>query len=191
MKKYRDYYFQQAKKEDYRARSVYKLKEIDEKFRLIKPGMKVLDLGCAPGSWLQYCLEKVGDKGKVVGFDITEVKPVPRGAKVIQADVFQLKPEDIEDRPFDCVLSDMAPSTTGAKSVDHFRSVELCRKAFDIAGKTLKTGGSFVCKIFQGEDFEVFVKEVKIRFESVKIFKPTSSRSESKEIFIIAKGFMK
>ncbi len=188
MKKYRDYYFKKAKKEDYRARSVFKLKDMDKKFGLLSRGMKVLDLGCAPGSWLQYCSERVGKGGKVVGVDLTEVKKLPAGVRVIKEDIFSMAPDDFDEAPFDCVLSDMAPSTTGAKLADHFRSVELCRAAFALASGVLRPGGSFVFKIFQGKDFPDFLKEVKAGFKKVKIFKPPSSRPESREIFVVCQN---
>lgn len=186
-----DFYARKAKKEDFAARSVYKLKEIQEKFRLIHRGDKVLDLGCAPGSWLQYAAEIVGSHGLVAGIDIKAVAiALPRHAKVIRCDIFELD-EDKEKLAqtigdgYNVVLSDMAPSTTGHKETDSARSYHLCRAALSIAEHSLAAGGSFVCKIFQGGDFNEFTDSVRAVFDQTKIFKPQSCRKESKEIYII------
>ena len=189
--KWQDHYTQKAKKDNYPARSVYKLKEIQEKFHLIKKGSHVLDLGCAPGSWLLYAAETSGKKGIVVGID---KKPValnlPSNVKMHTGDIFTMD-DTIKASlamGFNVILSDMAPSTTGNKFVDSARSYELCRVAFDIALKYLKPGGSFVCKIFQGEDLQSFSKQVEKHFQMFKIFKPQSCRKASKEIYMIGKG---
>jgi 23S rRNA (uridine2552-2'-O)-methyltransferase len=189
-----DFYARKAKKEDFAARSVYKLKEIHQKYRLIHKGDKVLDLGCAPGSWLKFAAQEVGDKGRVLGIDLKEVRiTLPAHVRVICGDVFDLADhkENINQvigNGYQVVLSDMAPSTTGHKETDSARSYQLCRTALGIAVETLTEGGSFVCKIFQGGDFEEFVRSVRLEFDNIKIFKPQSCRKESKEIYIIGTG---
>jgi len=185
---WQDHYTRQAKKEQYPARSVYKLQEIQQKFKLMRPGQRVLDLGCAPGSWLLYAAKLVGPQGQVAGVDLKPVSgKLPANAAVHTGDVFD---EDagfwsrMPDR-FDLVLSDMAPSTTGNSSVDAARSFYLCEAALAVARKRLAPGGGFVCKIFQGEEFEQMVGAVQVVFKQHKIFKPQSCRKASKEIYII------
>jgi 23S rRNA (uridine2552-2'-O)-methyltransferase len=185
---WQDHYTRQAKKEHFPARSVYKLQEIQQKHQLIHKGDKILDLGCAPGSWLLYAAQLTGERGRVVGLDL---KPVtgqfPSHAKIITADVFTLDVESL-GTDFNVVLSDMAPATTGHKDVDAARSYHLCETALGIAQSVLVPGGSFACKIFQGPDFQTFTDVVKGAFKALKIFKPRSSRKASKEIFVIGKG---
>jgi 23S rRNA (uridine2552-2'-O)-methyltransferase len=184
-KQWQDHYTRQAKKENFPARSVYKLQEIQQKHRLIKKGNKILDLGCAPGSWLLYAAKVTGDKGQVVGIDLKPVKgQVPAHARIVTADVFALDLESLGNN-FQVVLSDMAPATTGHKDVDAARSYNLCETALGIAQKVLLPGGSFVCKIFQGPDFKIFTDAVRADFKELKIFKPRSSRKASREIYVI------
>jgi len=190
-----DYYAQKAKKENFPARSVYKLKEIQEKYRLIRKGDRVLDLGCAPGSWLRYVAGITGDKGRVVGIDKKKVETrLPEQVRVIAGDAMELaglhskNMAETVGSGYHVVLSDMAPSTTGRAEVDATRSFHLCHAALAIAEKTLKPGGFFVCKIFQGEDFKGFAEAVRTGFNQTKIFKPRSCRKESKEIYIIGMG---
>ena len=186
--KWQDHYTRQAKKERFPARSVYKLQEIQQKHQLIKKGFKVLDLGCAPGSWLLYAAKIAGDRGRVIGIDLKPVtSKVPAHAEIIAADVFTLDIDSL-NTGFNVVLSDMAPATTGHKDVDAARSYNLCETALGIAQRVLLPGGSFVCKIFQGPDFKEFTDIVKADFKELKIFKPRSSRKASKEIFVIGKG---
>ena len=188
-KPWQDHYSQQAKKERFPARSVYKLEEIQKKHRLIKKGDTVLDLGCAPGSWLLYTAKLTGPKGRVIGVDLKPVSiQVSPHIKIISADVFTLDIESLE-KDFNVVLSDMAPATTGHKAVDAARSYNLCETALKIAQSILLPGGSFVCKIFQGPDFNLFLNAVRAGFKGLKIFKPQSSRKASKEIYIIGFGF--
>lgn len=183
-----DFYSRKAKKDNYPARSVYKLQEIQQKYRIIQKGDRVLDLGCAPGSWLLYAAELTGSKGKVVGVDIKPVEiRMPPHVKSIIGNVLDLNApwvSEIGDN-FSVVMSDMAPSTTGAGNSDVAKSLELCEAAFSIAMKLLVTGGSFVCKIFQGEGFKQFSDRVKASFQHHRIFKPKSSRKASREIYII------
>ncbi len=186
-----DHYSRKAKKERYPARSVYKLKEIQKKHGLIKKGDKVLDLGCAPGSWLLYAAQLTGDDGEVVGVDLKEVPvKVPGHARIIQSDILDSgnEPDLSFGRGFDVVLSDMAPSTTGNKHVDNARSYNLCQAALSIAREVLLPNGAFVCKIFQGEDFNEFSGATKKLFKSCRIFKPRSSKKASREIYIIGLG---
>jgi 23S rRNA (uridine2552-2'-O)-methyltransferase len=190
-----DHYARKAKKENFPARSVYKLKEIQQKFKLIKKGDNVLDLGCAPGSWTKFAAELVGAEGQVVGIDLKKVSErFPANTRIIIGDVIELGQKDKENLAetigtgYNAVLSDMAPATTGRKEVDAARSYYLCMAALTIAQKTLEPGGCFVSKIFQGDDFEEFKDEVCKTFDRHKIFKPQSCRKESKEIYIIGIG---
>ena len=184
-----DHYSRQAKKDRYPARSVYKLEEIQQKHRLINKGDKILDLGCAPGSWLLYAAKLTGDRGRVIGIDLKPVKiQAAPNIEIINADVFALDAGPLGN-DFNVVMSDMAPATTGHKAVDAARSAGLCEAALAIAQSVMLPGGSFVCKIFQGPDFNQFVNSVRAGFDKQKIFKPRSSRKASKEIFIIGLGF--
>ena len=188
-KPWQDHYSRQAQKERFPARSVYKLEEIQKKNQLIKKGDRVLDLGCAPGSWLLYAAKLTGTKGRVIGVDLKPVSTrVAPPIIIITADVFTLDIESL-GKAFNVVLSDMAPATTGHKDVDAVRSYNLCETALNIAQSILLPGGSFVCKIFQGPDFNLFIDAVRVGFQRVKIFKPQSSRKASKEIYVIGLGF--
>lgn len=183
-----DHYTRQAQKERFPARSVFKLKEIQQKFHLIKPGNRVLDLGCSPGSWLLYAAKIVGEGGQVAGIDLEPVKvELPPQVSAYRGDVLSLDERLLEriGSGYDGVLSDMAPSTTGSKVVDAAKSFELSTAALGIARKCLVPGGYFLCKIFQGPDFEAFRNLLKESFKQNKIFKPQSSRKASKEIFMI------
>ncbi len=183
-----DHYARKARKEKYPARSVYKLQEIQDKHRLIQKGNRVLDLGCYPGSWLVYAAQLTGPDGRVIGIDLkTVTEKLPSHARMYTGDILALDAmltESIGDG-FDVVLSDMAPATTGNKNVDAVRSYNLCGAALEVAETRLLPGGSFVCKIFQGPDFNTFINRVKASFKNCKIVKPQSSRKASKEIFII------
>jgi 23S rRNA (uridine2552-2'-O)-methyltransferase len=189
-----DHYTRRAKKENYPARSVYKLQEIQEKFKLIRAGQHVLDLGCAPGSWLLYAAKLVGNQGRVVGVDLKPVAGrLPGNAAVYAGDVFDGTAgfwSQVPDR-FDVVLSDMAPGTTGNSAVDAVRSFYLCEAALAVARERLVAGGKFVCKIFQGEELEQMVGAVKGAFKQHKLFKPQSCRKASKEIYIIGMDYKK
>ncbi|OGZ32686.1 MAG: hypothetical protein A2V69_03675 [Candidatus Portnoybacteria bacterium RBG_13_40_8] len=178
-----DSYTKKAKQEKYPARSVYKLEEIDKKYRLIKKSDKVLDLGCAPGSWLIYIAKKAE---KVVGVDVLEMKiKIPQNAIFLKKDIMNF---DVWGN-YDVVVSDLAPSTSGIEFVDEERSLEYCERALQIAQRALNRGGNFVCKIFEGEGTEEFFKKVKDNFEFAKRFKPKASRKQSREIYIVGKGF--
>lgn len=186
-----DHLTQRAKAENYPARSVYKLEEIQKKFRVMGNGDTVLDLGCAPGSWLLYASRQVGPHGQVFGVDIKEVEiRLPDNVTAIQDNILDPADPGFLERISGCrvVLSDMAPATTGRKDVDALRSFELCTMALETARKNLMENGNLVCKIFQGNAFKVFEKEVTMSFRECRIFKPDSCRKQSKEIYIIAKG---
>ncbi len=186
-----DHFTQRAKAENYPARSVYKLEEIQKKFKVIISGSQVLDLGCAPGSWLLYAAKQVGSKGRVFGIDLTKIDiKLPDNVTAIQDNILSLENEGflVKENGFNTILSDMAPATTGRKDVDAFRSFELCNMALETAKKFGAPNSNFVCKIFQGNEFKKFEKEVKSVFRDCKTFKPESCRKQSKEIYIIAKG---
>lgn len=188
---WQDHYTRQAKKARYPARSVFKLEEIQQKHRLIKKGDKILDLGCSPGSWLLYAAKLTGDRGQVVGIDLKPVKiQSASNIEIINGDVFELDSGSLGS-DFNVVMSDMAPATTGHKAVDAARSAGLSEAALEIARNVLLPGGAFVCKIFQGPDFNQFIDSVRASFDKQKIFKPKSSRKASKEIFVIGLGFKK
>jgi len=192
--KVKDHYFKKAKHENYLARSIYKLEEVDHKYHVLKSGMKVVDLGYYPGSWIQYTSRVVGDEGQVVGIDIQEVNKKLTGIKnvrVYQKDIFditdlsQLGVSDL----FDVVLSDMAPSTTGIKSLDQDRSLNLVESVFTLLPKFLRQGGNFVIKVFDSQHAQNYLKEQKALFGEFHYLKPKSTRSVSKEFFVIGKNF--
>ncbi len=186
-----DYYARQAKADRYPARSVYKLMEIQKKFKLLRKGATVVDLGCAPGSWLLYAAETVGEKGAVIGIDKTTVTiGLPSRAAAYAMDMFDLQADDpvFAGRYVDTVLSDMAPSTTGHAGTDTARSHELAVAALTLAQNLLKPGGHFVCKVFQGEDFKIFTDMVKNSFTRCAVFKPASCRKDSRETYVIGLG---
>jgi 23S rRNA (uridine2552-2'-O)-methyltransferase len=188
---WQDHYTRQAKKDHYPARSVYKLQEIQKKFNLIRRGHRVLDLGCAPGSWLLYAAQLTGPEGCVVGVDLTPVTiGLPGHARAVVGDVLSLGEPLLPEGQtgFHVVLSDMAPATTGMKDVDAVRSYRLCEGALDVARQHLSPGGGFVCKLFQGNDFKAFSEAVRAEFRQQKTFKPQSCRKASREIYIIGIG---
>lgn len=194
MRKPKDHYFHKAKQQSYSARSVYKLQEMAKRFPLLAKGHKVLDLGAAPGSWSQLAAKKVGPEGFVLAVDQNELaEALPGPAEFLQADVLEptneLREAIERHRPFHLVMSDMAPKTTGIKIRDQARSLELAETALEYAKSCLQDNGSFVAKIFNGPDVPDFTNEVKASFEKVKTFKPKSSRSESKEVFLVGLGF--
>jgi 23S rRNA (uridine2552-2'-O)-methyltransferase len=186
-----DHYTRRAKREAFPARSVYKLQEIQKRFRVIRKGGHVLDLGCAPGSWTQYAAELTGPGGTVIGIDLKKVgMALPAHVRLLQGDI--LVPDATITAAlapgFDTVISDMAPATTGHRDVDAARSLNLCEAALRIVRAHLKPGGHFVCKIFQGPDVQGFTDRVRDDFTHQRIYKPQSSRKASREIFVIGKG---
>ena len=181
---------QKARKENYRARSVYKLMELDHKFRLIKPKTRVLDLAAAPGSWSQYCSEKIGDTGHVLGLDLQEIKYIAPNVTTAICDItYESRVgEQIKKLGWDkvdLILSDIAPSTTGIPNVDHGRSIELNTHIFELSKLFLKPKGNLVMKVFDGEDFTIFINMLKRYFSHVDRYKAKSSRERSKEIYVI------
>lgn len=185
--KRKDHYFKKAKREGYLARSIYKLFEINKKYKLIKKDDRVLDIGCSPGSWVQACL-RMG-VSEVIGIDIEQAKVKASNFNFIKKDVNKINPLDLGQ--FDVVLSDLSPSTSGNKDLDSRKSFELSFKAFDTAKNVLKKNGNFLVKIFQGEEFETLLKEIRKNFSFCKSYKPKSTRPSSKEIYIIAIGYQK
>lgn len=186
--KRKDHFYYRAKKENYPARSVYKLEEIDKKYHLISKGFKILDLGCYPGSWTKYCSRKIGQGGLVVGVD--RIMPKEKAAEntiFLQQDIFQLDINILKEivPQFDIILSDMAPNTTGTKFIDQARSLELVKQALVIVGEILKNGGNFVAKVFQGPDVNSLCSDMKQTFKEVKIIKPKGSRKESSEVYLL------
>lgn len=187
-----DQFFRKAKAEGYRARSAYKLLQIQERFHVIRRGDVVVDLGAAPGSWSQVAARLVGDRGQVVALDLQEMEPIP-GVTLLQGDMTALEVQDevidaVGGRA-DVVLSDAAPSTTGIKLRDHVLSMELARAALAVAREILRPGGNFVVKVFEGEDLPGVIRDVKMAFHPVKVHKPAASRQESWEQFIVARGY--
>jgi 23S rRNA (uridine2552-2'-O)-methyltransferase len=188
-----EHYYKEAKALGYRARSAFKLKQIQQRFSIFKPGYTVIDLGAAPGGWSQIAQELVGDRGSVIAVDLSMMKPLP-GVEVIQGDIgSEATRRELAARvqgPVDIVISDMSPDITGTYSVDQARSLWLCEQALDVARKFLKPGGHFVCKLFEGEDSPGFYTLVKGQFRQIKRYSPEASRKSSSEIYIIAKGFL-
>jgi len=188
LKKIKDHYFHKAKRDGYVARSAYKLEEIDKKHRLLRKGNLVLDLGCSPGSWLQYAAGKVGEQGQVLGVDLQTVKlSLPKNVKVLQADIFEMTVKDFEMNGgmVDVVLSDMAPKTTGIRDTDAQRSYALNQQVLELSGDLLRPHGTLLVKAFQGAPLEQLRREFSSSFAQVKLCKPKSSRSESVEIFLL------
>lgn len=188
-----DHYTRRARKERWLARSVYKLQEIDQRFRVFRKAQQVLDLGCYPGSWTQYVLKKIGPEGSVVGLDLKVPEGVSNaGFRFVQADVLEVDPQGLrrEIGPMDVVMSDLAPKTSGIKSVDSARSMELVRKASEIAFWLLPSGGQFLCKVFEGEDLKGFRTDITRRFKTAKLFRAGATRKGSREIYLICQGFL-
>ncbi len=188
-----DEYVKKSQMDGYRSRAAYKLVEIDEKDRLLRPGMRVADLGAAPGGWTQIAVEKVGSQGVVVAMDILEMDPVP-GALFLQGDfredaVLEQLLQHVGGEPLDLVLSDMAPNMSGMSAVDIPKAMFLVELAHDFARQTLKPGGSLLMKVFQGDGFEALLQVLKTDFSAVITRKPKASRGRSRELYLLAKGF--
>ncbi len=192
---FKDQYVQLSQKEGYRSRAAYKLLQIQEKDKLIKPGMNVVDLGSAPGGWSQVARQFVGTKGKVIALDIL---PMDQLAHVdfIQGDfqedsVLEELLNVVNNKPVDLVISDMAPNVTGLKAVDQPKSMYLLELAVDLADQVLKPNGSLLMKVFQGEGFQELMAELRQRYQKVITRKPDASRARSSEVYLLAKGFKK
>lgn len=191
--KKKDYYYRKAKEEKYRSRAAFKLKQLNKKFRLIKKGDIVLDLGAAPGGWMQVSRELVGEGGFVLGVDIAWIEPfLEENVATIRGDFTY--PEVVDEiretvGQAGVVISDASPDISGVWNIDHFRSIELATQALELCKTLLRPGGNFLVKVFQGEALQEFIKEVKKNFRYVKITKPKASRSRSSEVYIIGKKF--
>ncbi len=185
-----DEYVKRAQRDGYRSRASYKLLEILERDRLIRPGMTVVDLGAAPGGWSQIAAKLVGDKGRVIALDILDMEPIP-GVEFLHGDFLQdavLKQLEtlLDGRPVDLVISDIAPNISGLNAVDQPRSMYLCELALDFAVNHLREGGGFVTKIFQGEGFDDYVRALRAGFSRVVTRKPKASRAKSREVYLVA-----
>ena len=190
---FNDPFVKQAQKDGYRSRASYKLLEIQEKDRLIRPGMSVIDLGAAPGGWSQVTSRLFGGQGRLIASDILEMDSIA-DVTFIQGDfthdeVLQRILEAVGDSHVDLVISDMAPNMSGTPAVDIPRAMFLCELALDLATRVLKPGGDFLIKIFQGEGFDVYLKDVRSKFDKVQMRKPSSSRDRSREQYLLGRGF--
>lgn len=188
----RDPFFQRAKQEGYRARSAYKLLQIQERFHILRRGQTVLDLGAAPGSWSQVAAQIVGETGRVIAVDLQPIEPI-QGVRTLQGDIsapeVQAQLLDASGGAADAVLCDAAPSTSGIRDRDHALSVELVRAALQVARRTLKQEGHFVTKVFEGGDLPQLLADLRRSFSSAKPFHPKASRQESREVFLVCSGF--
>jgi len=189
-----DPHVKQAQADGYRSRAVYKLIELDKKDDLLKPGMAVLELGAAPGGWTQYLSGKLGEHGRIVATDILSMDGL-HGVEFIQGDfteeaVLQQLEAAIGERGADLVLSDMAPNISGVAVSDQARAMGLAELALDIAGSVLNENGAFAVKLFQGEGFDAYIRDMRTRFKSVKLRKPAASRARSREIYAVARNLI-
>jgi 23S rRNA (uridine2552-2'-O)-methyltransferase len=190
----KDRFYNQAKQEGYRTRSAYKLKQLDEESGLFGPGNTVVDLGAAPGGWLQVAAEKVDEQGTVVGVDFQRIEAIedaPATVELVRGDMTEddtkAEVRDVAGGDVDVVLSDMAPNMTGEYDLDHARSVHLARQALDVATDVLDTGGDFAVKVFQGQDLEAFKTDVDAEFQYVRTIVPEASRDSSSEVYLVGK----
>ncbi len=191
-----DPYYKQAKVQGYRSRAAFKLKQINNKFKVIRRGNLVLDLGAAPGGWSQVASELVGESGKVIGIDLENIKKLSDTHNVIflKGDITSKKVADLiidhlNDDRVDVVISDAAPNISGNYSIDQAKSIFLAEAALKLGEKLIKADGNLIIKVFEGEDFLEFYNRLKMRFRSVKKFSPEASRTRSSEIYVICKGF--
>ena len=188
-----DPYVQKARAAGYRSRAAFKLEEMDEKFHLLKPGMRVVDLGCAPGGWSQFARPLLGDKGRLIALDILPMDPVAEVDFICgdfrEAEVLGQLEDLVGPQAIDLVLSDMAPNLSGIDVSDQVSSIYLCELALDFAKAHLKPKGMFLTKIFQGEGFDAYLKELRQTFETVTVRKPKASRPRSREVYLLARNF--
>lgn len=185
-----DPYVKKAQQEGWRSRAIYKLIEIDERDRLLKPGMTVVDLGAAPGGWSEYATRQVGDKGQVIALDLLPMDAIA-GVEFIEGDFREEPVYDrllamLDGRPVDLVMSDMAPNISGMGAVDQPRAMYLVELAVDFVREMLRPGGVFVCKVFQGEGFDALVQDLRRDFTRVVVRKPKASRPRSREVYLVA-----
>lgn len=188
-----DPYVKMAQRDGYRSRASYKLLEIQEKDRILRPGMTVVDLGAAPGGWSQVAMERIGHQGRVIASDILDMDSIA-GVDFVQGDfteeaVLGQILEVIGDQPVDLVLSDMAPNMSGLRDVDQPRAMYLVELAVAMVDEVLKPGGTFVAKVFQGEGFDTLLLDLRKLFQSVAVRKPEASRARSREVYLVAKGY--
>ena len=192
-----DPYVEAAKRDGYRSRAAYKLLQLDERFRILKPGMKVVDLGAAPGGWSQVVSkgirsDQIGSSGKLIAVDVIEMDPLP-GTKFFLQDFMldeaQCTIKEALEGGADAILSDIAPPLTGHRQTDHLRIIAAAEAAYEFSKELLHKGGCFVAKVFQGGTEEALLNELKRKFESVKHAKPAASRTESSEIYVVAQGY--
>ncbi len=189
----RDPYVQRARREGWRSRAVFKLEQIDQKERLLRPDMVCVDLGSAPGGWSQYVSKRLKGRARIVAVDLLPMDPIP-AVEFIQGDfedaaVCRRLLDATGDAGADLVMSDMAPNISGSRAVDQPRSMALAELALDTARRVLKPGGSFVCKVFQGEGFDAFVVDARRSFERVRVMKPKASRAGSREVYLVARNY--
>jgi len=188
-----DHWVHEAKRQGYRSRAAFKLMEIDAKDHLLKPGLTVIDLGAAPGSWSQVAADKVGARGRVFALDLVEMAPL-QGVRLIQGD-FREEPvlaaleSALAGAPVDLVLSDMAPNLSGVNSADQARSIHLAELALEFAEKHLQPAGNLLVKVFQGEGYTEFHRAMRTAFAQVAVRKPKASRDRSREVYLLGKGF--
>ncbi|MCY1392929.1 Ribosomal RNA large subunit methyltransferase E [compost metagenome] len=190
---FNDPYVKKAQKDGYRSRASYKLLEIQEKYRIIRPGMSVVDLGAAPGGWSQVTSRLIGGQGRLIASDILEMDSIPDVSFIqgdfTQDDVLAQILEAVGNSHVDLVISDMAPNMSGTPAVDIPKAMFLCELALDLATRVLKPGGDFLIKIFQGEGFDVYLKDARQKFDKVQMLKPDSSRDRSREQYLLARGY--
>jgi 23S rRNA (uridine2552-2'-O)-methyltransferase len=187
-----DPFVARAQQEGYRSRAVYKLVEIDRRDQLLRPGLRVVDLGAAPGGWSQYAAERVGPSGQVVASDILDMEPIP-GVEIVTGDfheesVLNAILEQLGGEKADLVVSDIAPNLSGTDAIDQPRAVYLCELALDLAVRVLKPNGAFLVKVFQGQGSDEFMSELRRRFVRVVVRKPEASRPRSREVYVLARG---
>ena len=186
-----DPYVKMAQQQGYRSRSVFKLTELNDKYELVRPGMCVVDLGAAPGGWCQLVRNLLGKNGRVIGLDILPMEPL-HGVELIEGDFTEDEPlrellEALDGQALDLVLSDMAPNMSGMATIDLAKAMYLAELALEFVRSHLKPGGNFVVKLFQGEDFDTYVREVRSMFGKVQVRKPKASRPRSREVYLLAR----
>jgi 23S rRNA (uridine2552-2'-O)-methyltransferase len=189
----RDPYVRKARQEGWRSRAVYKLLQIDDKERLLKKGMTVVDLGAAPGGWSQYVTEKLDGDVRIVAVDLLPMDSLP-AVEFIQGDFTEGEVLDamraaLGDAPVDLVISDMAPNISGNRAIDQPRSMYLAELAIDLCREVLKPGGDFICKLFQGEGIDEYIVKARAAFKRVKVMKPKASRPGSREVYLVARNY--
>jgi 23S rRNA (uridine2552-2'-O)-methyltransferase len=187
-----DEFVKRAQREGFRSRAVYKLDEIQQRDRIIRPGMIIVDLGAAPGGWCQYALGLIGRKGRIVAMDLLPLDPLP-GVEFVQGDfnddaVLEQLLQVVRGQPVDLVMSDIAPNITGVDAVDQPRAMYLAELAIDFADKVVRPGGDLLVKLFQGEGFDALLRDLRSRYDKVVIRKPKASRPRSREVYALARG---